>query len=104
MSKSNKTVKYVNKSRIETKIQGYLESGRKEITTKTQLEKYPVGSMISYKNKNDDFKQGGFIIKFADNYLIYITPDFTTKYRVWYKNIKTMWVGDVYKTKNDLVS
>ncbi|AAV50282.1 hypothetical protein [Acanthamoeba castellanii mimivirus] len=102
MSKTNK--RKIEKARIEAKILGFLESGRKEITSKKQLEKYAIGSLISYKNTNDEFKQGGFITKFADEYFIYITPDFTTKYRVKYKNVKTMWVGNVYKTKNDLVS
>ncbi|AEQ60153.1 hypothetical protein [Acanthamoeba polyphaga mimivirus] len=102
MSKTNK--KKIDKSRIEAKILGFIESGRKEITSKEQLEKYAIGSMISYKNNRNEFKTGGFITKFASSYFIYITSDFTTKYRVKYKNIKIMWIGNVYKTKNDLVS
>ncbi|BCS83791.1 hypothetical protein QLL95_gp0332 [Cotonvirus japonicus] len=31
-------------------------------------------------------------------------PDFETKYRVKYKNVDKLWVGDVHKTKNDIVS
>jgi hypothetical protein len=55
-------------------------------------------------NNNDIFKPGGFIIKFADEYFAYITPDFTTKYKVRYNNVKKMWVGDVYKVTGDLIS
>ncbi|AQN67877.1 hypothetical protein [Saudi moumouvirus] len=104
MSKSNNNKRKIEKARIEAKILGFIESGRKEITTKSQLEKYAIGSLISYTNNNNVFRLGGFLVKFADEYFIYITPDFETKYRVRYQNVKKMWVGDVYKTKNDLVS
>lgn len=107
MSKINKknTVNLnKDKARIGAKIINLIENGRKEITTKEQLEKYEIGSLISYVNNADIFKSGGFIIKFADEYFIYITPDFKTKYRVRYINVKKMWIGNVYKIKNDLVS
>jgi hypothetical protein len=108
MSKNNKkdSVKKtnVNKARIEAKIMCFTENGREEITTKKQLEKYKIGSLVSYTNTANVFKMGGFITKFADEYFIYVTPDFTTKYRVRYVNIKKMWVGDVYRVKNDLIS
>ncbi len=108
MSKSNKQNKTNNvkkkrnieKARLECKIEVFLENGRKEITTKKQLEKYTIGSLISYMNKSNIFRPGGFIIKFAEEYFIYISPDFKTKYRARYKNIQKMWVGDVYKVKH----
>jgi hypothetical protein len=100
MSKSNN----ISKAVLSAKISMMIENGRKEITTKEELEKFPIGSLISYMNKNNIFKLGGFIIKFSDEYFIFITPDFQTKYRVRYKNISKMWVGDVYSTKNDIVS
>ena len=80
------------------------ENGRKEITTKKQLRKYDIGSLISYINKSNVFKLGGFITKFDDEYFVYVLPDFTTKYKVKYENVKKMWVGDVYNVTNDLVS
>ncbi|AVG46839.1 hypothetical protein [Acanthamoeba polyphaga mimivirus] len=95
----------MSKAVIAAKISNLLEYGRKQITTKKELEQYPIGSLISYMNKNDEFKQGGFIIKYAEEYFIYITPDFKTKYRVRYQNIKKMWVGNVYKIiGNDIIS
>ena len=111
MSKSNKSViphkPRINKARLATKMSNFVEYGRQEISSpniKTKIEKYPIGSMISYTNKMDIFREGGFITKFANDYFIYVTPDFKTKYRVKYKNITKVWIGDVYKTKNDLVS
>lgn len=100
MSKKNKQVK----SEIKVKISNLINCGRKEITTKTQLEKYPIGSLISYMNKQNIFKTGGYIIKYTEEYYIYVGIDFTTKYRVRYKNINKMWVGNVYEVKNDIVS
>lgn len=34
----------------------------------------------------------------------YISLDFSTKFRVRYNNVSIMWVGDVYKIRNDFVS
>lgn len=98
------SAKIVNKALFALKIDTMVENGRKEIITKKQLEKYPIGSLISYLNINNIFKPGGFIIKFKPEYFIYITPDFNTKYRVRYTVIQKMWVGSVYKTKGDFVS
>lgn len=108
MSKTNKKdskpSRKIEKARLESKIESFIENGRSEITTKKQLEKYPIGSLISYMTNSNIFKLGGFIVKFANDYFIYITPDFKTKYRARYKNIKKMWAGDVYEVKNDLIS
>ncbi|BCS83785.1 hypothetical protein QLL95_gp0338 [Cotonvirus japonicus] len=108
MSKTNKSYKPgVNKARIAVKISDYVENGRQEIlgpNIKKEIEKFPIGSLISYTNKLGEFRQGGFIVKFGDEYFIYLMPDFETKYRVKYKNVDKLWVGDVHKTKNDIVS
>lgn len=96
--------KYHNKDIINAKILMMLENGRIEVTNKEELEKYPIGSLISYININDEYKEGGFITKFRDDYFIYITTDFTNKYRARYKNVKMMIVGDVYKVKRDVIS
>ena len=103
-NKNTKIQKQVPKYVADVKITMMLENGRKEITTKEELEKYPIGSLISYMNKNNEFKQAGFIYKFSDEYFIYLASDFTTKYRVRYKNVQKMWVGDVYSVTSDLVS
>lgn len=81
-----------------------LECGRTEIKSKEQLETYPIGSAISYVNSDCQFKQGGFVIKFADEWFAYITPKFDCKVRVRYANTIKIWVGDVYKTRNDIVN
>ena len=103
MSKKHST-KIINQDIIEARIKTFIEYGRKEITTKEELEEFPIGSLISYMNKDNMLKQGGFIIKFTDDYFNYITADFTAKYRVRYVNVKKMWVGDVYKVSKDIIS
>lgn len=96
--------KNIDKARLESRIMTMIENGREEITTKKQLEKYEIGSLISYMNNSNEFRTGGFIIKFCDTYFIFITPDFKTKYRVKYNKISKMWVGDVYNVRNDTIS
>lgn len=101
MNEHNKIIpKYV----VDVKISYMKEHGRKEINNKEELENFPIGSLISYVNKKGEFRQGGYIIKFAEDYFIYLSIDFSTKYRVRYKNVKQMWVGDVYSVHNDIVS
>lgn len=93
-----------DKPALNLKIARLKNNGRKEITTKDELEKFPIGSLISYMNKSGIFKTAGYIWNFGDDYFIYLTADFTKKYRVKYKNVLKMWVGNVYKTSNDIVS
>lgn len=81
-----------------------IDNNRNIITTKEELEEYAIGSLISYMTINGNFRSGGFIIKFCEDYFIYIMPDFVTKYRARYVNISEMWIGDVYTTRNDIVS
>ncbi len=64
---------------------------------------YSPGSPISYLNNNGVFKQAGFLVKVTDEYFIYITPDFSQKYRVRFKNVQKMLVGNVHKLNNDLI-
>ena len=104
MSKSNKYNVTRDKAAFDAKKMALIGYGRKEITTKKQLEKYKIGSLISYLNTSNLFKQGGFITKFADDYFIYITPDFDTKYKVRYENVDKMWVGEVNTVVNDIIS
>lgn len=100
----SKPKRKLNKDYVKAKISNLIENGRKEITTKEELEQFPIGSLISYMNKNNEFKIAGFITKFSDDYFIYIVPDFTQKYRVRYTNVIKMWVGDVYSVKKDIIS
>ncbi|AVG46850.1 hypothetical protein [Acanthamoeba polyphaga mimivirus] len=104
----SKTLNNTKSSKVKTlllaKIETLKENGRKEITSKSQLDEYPIGSLISYLNKNNIFKSGGFLIKITNEYFIYITPDFTTKYRVRFRNVNKMWVGDPRKINNDILS
>ena len=94
----------MNKALFATKIQLLVEKGRKEITTKKQLEKFPIGSSISYTNIDNVFRPGGFIIEFKPDYFIYITTDFETKRKGKYARIIKMWVGYPLHTRNDIVS
>lgn len=103
MSKKNINPVY-DKATLSAKIAIMKENGRKEITTKEELEEFPIGSLISYMNTNNVYKQGGYIIKFAEEYFIYILSDLTQKYRVRYENVQKMWAGDVYVVRNDIVS
>ena len=94
----------INKAILSTKISNLIKHGRTELTSYDELKEYPVGSIISYLNKKNIFKQGGFLTKIDQKYFIYITLDFTTKYRVWFKNIVKIWVGDVHKVNGDYIS
>lgn len=89
---------------MSAKIGTLIENGREEITTKEELQKYDRGSLISYLNKDDILKPGGFLVKKSNDYFIYITPDFTQKYRVRYKNVNKMWVGNPSLVKRDIIS
>ncbi|AGF84818.1 hypothetical protein QJ854_gp964 [Moumouvirus goulette] len=66
----------------------FLNKGRKVIKTKKELEQYSIGSLISYVNKRNEFRQGGFVTKITEEYFIYLTPDFQTKYRVRFNIVK----------------
>jgi hypothetical protein len=106
-SKSNKPyIASINKDKaaLTAKIMTLIENGREEITTKEQLQEFPIGSVISYMNKAGIFKPAGFIKRFDDDYFVYITPDFEKCIRVKYKQVKKIWVGNVYVTRNDIVS
>jgi hypothetical protein len=106
-TKTNKpNVEPINrdKSALASKITRIVENGRKEIKTKSEIEKYPIGSLISYMNKSGVFKTAGYIKCFGDDHFIYMSKDFGKKVKVKYENVDKMWVGDVYKTKNDIVS
>ncbi|AEQ32559.1 hypothetical protein [Megavirus chiliensis] len=93
-----------NKAMLSAKIESLIENGRKEIKRQKELEKYPIGSLISYFNKDGVFKIGGFIKNFGDDNFVYLSSDFEKNIRVRYCNVDKMYVGDVFKTKNDIVS
>lgn len=97
---------YVNKNKsiLELKLETLIENGRQEITTKKELEEFQIGSLISYINTNGIFKVGGFVTKITDEYFIYLDDEFENKFRVRFNNVKKMYVGNVYDTKNDIVS
>lgn len=93
-----------NKTVAKIKINDLISYGRKEITTRDKLEKFPVGSLISYTNKSGTFKHGGYLCKVKEDWFIYVTLDFSQKIRARYANIDKMWVGDVYKVIGDTIS
>ena len=109
MSKNNVTktnIEPINKNKpvLQMKLLKLIENGRKIIKTKEELEEYPIGSLVSYMNMQNIFRTGGFIDKFEDDSFIFMEPDFKTRLRVRYANVKKMWVGKVNETKNDIVS
>jgi len=104
-SMSKTRPKLFRKDVIDVIILTMLENGRKELTTKKQLEKFPIGSLISYRTKKGEFRHGGFITKFESDSFIYKRPEFGKhSHRVRYSIVDKMWVGGVYTVKNDFVS
>lgn len=94
-----------NSVTLKLKISKLIKCGRKEITTKKELMKYKPGTLISYINKKGIFRSAGFLDELEDNSFIYLSStDFKTRIRVKYTIVDKMWVGDVYNTKNDIVS
>ncbi|RYE16753.1 MAG: hypothetical protein EOP45_16920 [Sphingobacteriaceae bacterium] len=81
-----------------------ISHGRQEITSREQLEKYSLGSLISYETVDGRYTKGGFITKFTDKYFVYTLLDFSKKYRIRYHKIKRMWVGDMFNVNNDFMS
>lgn len=106
MSKILANNSYVNKNKsiLEMKLETFIENGRKEISSREELKEFPAGSLISYINIYDTFKPCGFLTKVTKDYFIYLAPDFESKFKVKFINVKKMYVGSVYETKNDLVS
>lgn len=96
----------INKSKalVQVRIKKLIQNGRVEVTTKEELEKYPVGlSLISYINTRGIFRSGGYLHKFGDNYFIYIVPITGEKYRVRYEFVNKIWVGNVKDLNDDIV-
>lgn len=98
---------------MSTKIyQSYIDSagitfvkhGRNEITTKKELEKYPIGSLIAYETRDGRYSKGGFLVEFFDDYFVFVMHDFSKQYKVRYKNILRMWAGDVNVVQKDIIS
>jgi hypothetical protein len=100
---SNKP-KILPKHVANVKIYMMTKNGRTEVTNREELEKFPIGSLISYTNKQGDFKQGGYITDYEENHFVFITPDIKTKYRVKYSKVDKMWVGEIDKVSNDIVN
>lgn len=101
----DRCLEYVNnKALLEAKVKTMIKNGRKEITSIDELKKFPLGSMISYINKKGKFKSGGFLWKINDEYFIYLILQTNQKIRVRIKYVEKIWIGNVFTTKNDVVS
>lgn len=79
-----------------------LSRGRHEVTTRKQLEKYPIGSLISYTDKTGIFKYGGNLCKINKDWFVFKALDFDKKVR--FVNVDKMWVGDVFEVTGDTIS
>lgn len=88
---------------MDSKINTLIANGRKEIISKKEMLKYPIGSYVSYENVNNIFKQAGFITEICDDYFIYVAPDFKQRKKVYFDFVKRMWVGKVNKVSRDIL-
>ena len=88
---------------VGNKISKMLDNGRIEIFP-NDLEQISKGSLIAYLNNDWTLKPGGFLLEVNDDSFIYLAPNFKKKYRVYLKNVQALYIGDVLKTKNDLIS
>lgn len=84
----------------------FVNHGRKEVTDnfKKQAEKFKIGSLVAYETNNGRYTKGGFVTEFCQDYLVWITLDFEQSYKIRYKNVKRMWLGDVFKVESDYVA
>lgn len=94
----------INPQAITIKVQTLVQNGRHEVTTKEELEKYPIGSLVAFITKSGVLRVGGFITKFKKLYFVYVKDDFEKTWRGRYEKIDKIYVGDVYSTYNDIVS
>ncbi|RYE13862.1 MAG: hypothetical protein EOP34_07870 [Rickettsiales bacterium] len=63
----------LHKNIISANGQTLIEHGRCEITTQKELEKYKLGSLVSYETIDGRYTRGGFIIKFnCDCFFLFI--------------------------------
>ena len=63
------------------------------LSIKSELEKYPLGIIISYINNKNIFRPGGIILKYNPDYFIYMEAGLQTKYRARYSHINKIWIG-----------
>lgn len=93
-----------NSADIRHKIADLIGYGRKEITTRKELSKFPIGSLISYMSNDNILKLGGYLLSVESSWFIYITYDLNIKVRVRFENITKMFVGDVNDVYGDYIS
>lgn len=79
------------------------ENGRILISTKNELNKYPVGTLISYTNTSDIFFRGGYLIEIHNDSFVYLEPDFDKFHKVNFGDVNFMIVGIVSHVRNDLI-
>lgn len=92
------------KLKIQKKINDLNLYGRKEITTRAELVKFPIGSLISYIDKREIFRYAGYLCRVEQDCFVYITLDFSKKIRVRFVNVDKMWVGNVFKVRGDTIN
>jgi hypothetical protein len=92
------------KEKLDKKIKEMTNKGRKEISTKEELNEYPPGTLISYITITDVFHVGGFLKDKRINNFTFIDKKMgDDAIKVLYSNVKKMYVGSVYECKNDLL-
>ena len=93
-----------DKALIGARILTMIENGRTEVTTIKQLKKFPIGSLVSYINSSGIFNIGGFLLAIFDDSFSFVDLDFKIRYRVAINKIDKIWIGSVFKVRNDYVS
>lgn len=70
--KSKTTLTKINKDPIkkEQHIKKLKRKGRITITTKKELENFPLGSLVSYLTKDGKYRSGGFLKSIQDKYFV----------------------------------
>jgi len=102
--KNNTELSRINSSPalVQAKINKLLNSGRKEITTKKELEKFPLGSLVSYVTKDGLYRSGGFLRTIQDKYFALQGGNVVNpiSFSVQFNNISKMYIGSPVKLAN----
>lgn len=104
----------ISKTLLNIAVHNFNKYGRKEIVVdvkdtiglraKQEIKKCKSGTLISYELKDGRYSKGGFLLESDQKYFVYYWLTFTKRYRVKYKAISKLWLGDVYKVNEDFIS
>lgn len=80
---------------FEKKMKEMIDNGRKIIHSKEELQRYPLGTLVSYVTNSGLYRSGGFLKSLQDEYFTLQGGTFAMpiSFPVQYKNIQEMYVG-----------